>query len=1104
MADRVVKYVFTGSFTNLTAGLTAAGRSVQDFGNKLTALDKDGAKMRAGLDHFGRLGGRIALGVGAGLAATAKAAIDWESAWAGVRKTVDGTAAEMAELESGLRNLAKTMPATHEEIAATAEAAGQLGVAREDVVDFTRTMLQLGETTNLTADQAATAIAQFMNVMGTSGDKVDEIGAALVDLGNKGASTEAEILALAQRLSGAGALVGAAETDILALASSMANLGVQAELGGGAIQRVFIGINTAVSEGGDKLAKFAQVSGVSAQEFAAKWQSSPVEAFDLLLQGLNGVQASGGNVTAVLEDLGIKGTQNLQVMLRLAGAGDMLTESLDQSREAWSDNTALVEEYQKRMETTGSQVRIAWNNIKDAAIEAGAVLLPIVGNVAGHVADLAKAFGSLPGPVKNTMTSLAGVAGLFGAGLWVSSKIVGGIADTRKALQDLGVTAGQTQAIMQSLGKGASLAALLTLLPQVQKAVDDLLGSFDIEDSSGLARDLATLLNTGEAVGEIENLDAWLRILDNNLAQVSATAFDWMPFDDSSLTQAEESLKQIDMALANMVESGAADDAAAIMAELESRAAELGTSANQLPQIFTEYAQALENAAPGSVRMSESQLGVARSALEAWGALHQYKGGVEDAGGANKAATKEVNALVRAMREQTSQALGAFDAVTQWGQAVADARAQAKSGEKGLDALTEAGRNNRNALSNLAATWNDQPRAVKNSQDAYRNARKTFIDVAEAMGVGEDKAKRLADRLLEVPRRTVADVVVNTDQAYSSIGNILAKLRSIDGTTAVTYIATRHLPTAQATGGPVVGPGGPTDDKVPIWGSNGEFMMSAAAVNHYGLDTMFAMNARRLADGGPTTGPLRDTSASSGAPGILDAMSFNQLGQELRLALRNASQGMGEWTRELRAEMRQRVKAAQEYRDELKKDLEAVRDHRNELRDAARSLRDSIADKFSVSGIEEGTTLASLAEQFAGKANEASLFAQMTLRLKAMGLDGAALQWLLENSTAAQLQGFVNEGAGALGAFEANFNDAQSSAQMAGGNAANAVLGEQLRAANKELAGLRAEFKEANQYAKRLENRVEVLEKSNRVGHQNTRAAVDRLAGAVSNSRGKS
>lgn len=327
------------------------------------------------------------------LTLSTKAAMDWESAWAGVTKTVDGTPAQYAELETGLRKLARTLPSTHAEIAGVAEAAGQLGVARDDILGFTKTMIDLGESTNLTAEDAATNIAQISNVMGTmerEGAKgVERFGSALVALGNDGASTEAEILSMAQRISGAGATLGATEADVLALSNTLASMGVRAELGGGVTTRVLLKMRSAVDEGGESLDAFAKIAGLSADEFGAKFKAAPIEALDLVSKGIYRVNEAGGNVTATLKDMGIKGTEETQVMLALANSGDLLADSLELGAKAWSENTALVDEATKRYETAESKVKIAWNNIKDAAISAGSVILPVVADIAGVVADLA-------------------------------------------------------------------------------------------------------------------------------------------------------------------------------------------------------------------------------------------------------------------------------------------------------------------------------------------------------------------------------------------------------------------------------------------------------------------------------------------------------------------------------------------------------------------------------------------------------------------------------------------------------------------------------------------------------------------------------------------
>src|SRR5690606_16594977 len=158
------------------------------LGKELTG---QGKATKQQLDMIGNgatiMAGAITLAFGASV----KAAVDWETAFAGVLKTVDGSPEQLARLEQGLRDMARELPASHAEIAAVAEAAGQLGIKVEDVEQFTRTMIDLGETTNLSADQAATALARFMNIMGTSTSEVDRLGSTIVELGNNAATTEA-------------------------------------------------------------------------------------------------------------------------------------------------------------------------------------------------------------------------------------------------------------------------------------------------------------------------------------------------------------------------------------------------------------------------------------------------------------------------------------------------------------------------------------------------------------------------------------------------------------------------------------------------------------------------------------------------------------------------------------------------------------------------------------------------------------------------------------------------------------------------------------------------------------------------------------------------
>src|SRR5690606_32494490 len=221
------------------------------------------------------------------------------------------------------------LPASHEQIAAVAEAAGQLGIAREDVAEFTKTAIALGETTNLSAEEAATAIARLANVMGSAISDVDRYGSTIVDLGNKSATTESEIIEMAQRIAGAGNQIGMAESDVLGLSAALSSVGINAEAGGSSISTAMIKIATAVNDGGDALDGFAEVAGMSSAQFAKLFKEDAAEALTLFVEGLNRMQQSGEDVFAVLRDLGLSEIRTRDAMLRLAGAGDLLRKSLD-------------------------------------------------------------------------------------------------------------------------------------------------------------------------------------------------------------------------------------------------------------------------------------------------------------------------------------------------------------------------------------------------------------------------------------------------------------------------------------------------------------------------------------------------------------------------------------------------------------------------------------------------------------------------------------------------------------------------------------------------------------------------------------------------------
>jgi TP901 family phage tail tape measure protein len=619
-----------GAATDRAAASTEkAGASAGKAAGGFSKLTESAEKNRDAWDKAGGALTGYGISTVAVLGATAKAAMDWQSAWAGVTKTVDGSPEQMAELEDGLRGLAKTLPITHTEIAGVAEAAGQLGVARKDVLGFTKTMIDLGVSTNLTAEEAATDIAQISNVMGTMSREgaqgVARFGSTLVALGNDGASTEKEILSMAQRIAGAGATIGATEVEVLALSNTLASMGIRAELGGGVTTRVLLKMFTAVKEGGSTLDSFAQTAGVSAAEFSKAFGESPVKALDMVSQGLNRVNEDGGNVVAVMKDLGIKGTEETQVMLSLANSGTLLADSLELGSRAWEENTALIEEATKRYDTADSRVRIAWNNIKDAAISAGAVLLPVISTMADGIASLASMFGDLPAPVQAALTvlgGLTGVAALLAGGFLV---LFPRVMDIVGAFKTLGVSGGDLGGKMKSLSKAMGIAAVVMAavgavtalhnaaqpaavstgeltqallgLKKNSGSLDDVFAGLKSDDTG---RILADVNNVGEALDKLKNPGVY-----GSISSFGATVMGV----DNDTAKLNTTLATMDQTLAGAVSSGNFEQASAGFKSIAESAKAQGLSLEDVKAKFPTYLESLrELAGAAEVQVSEQEL----------------------------------------------------------------------------------------------------------------------------------------------------------------------------------------------------------------------------------------------------------------------------------------------------------------------------------------------------------------------------------------------------------------------------------------------------------------------------------------------------------------
>ena len=449
----------------------AATKSAEEFGSVGVSSIESVAQAYASTKIYDALGKIKDAYIAAG-----EASIEYESDVTGVYKTVDGTDAQLAAIDDAIKDMATDIPATTKEIAGVAESAGQLGIATQDVMDFSRVMIDLGESTNLSAEQAATSLAKFSNITGTLPENYSRLGSVIVDLGNNFATTEADITEMGTRLASGGKLAGLTEPQILALSAAMSSVGIEAEAGGTAMTQTLSAIEKAVANADESLSEYARIAGMSAEEFSNAWKNDALTALTSFISGLGELDSQGESATLVLDDLGLSGIRQGNMLKSLALAANTLTSAVNVANTAWDENVALTNEANKRYATTKSRLGAAKNSFNNLKIAVGDVYTPVVREAADAENEMFQGMTEFvkenPAVVKGVSVTV-GVLGAAATGL-TAYTAAAGIAKAATAALGATFTASLGPVALAVAGVSLAAGAIVTLVSASDDASNSL------------------------------------------------------------------------------------------------------------------------------------------------------------------------------------------------------------------------------------------------------------------------------------------------------------------------------------------------------------------------------------------------------------------------------------------------------------------------------------------------------------------------------------------------------------------------------------------------------------------------------------------------------
>lgn len=464
-----------------------------------------------------------------------KTALDFESATVSMQKTIDETdTTKYEDIKNAFLEMSETAPVGYTELMELAGQAGALGVGADQVVEFVKSIAMISETADdLDASSGADVLARFLNVTDQgSFENITRVASAVTALGNNLATTEGELMAMAQRMASTGELAGMSNEAILALAAGFTSVGINAEAGGSAAGKLmkqmqlagetgmkafdfidsfaylerdalaraaemegiaerkneydmliraadqygqlagkasaydfFVEVESMTSgwkklgnelnmtatdakalvQSAIDLERFAEVAGVSKEEFVTGWKSNAGQSILDFFTGLNELETSGGEETVLskLQEMGLTEIRLSNLIAAAASNPDMFKRAMEISNEAYEQNTALAEEAEKRYATAESYQNMQLNKMENAAADVGENLVDPIQNIMTKATDLVSKFGELDEGTQDVWLAIVGgiiAIGPVSSAIGGVSTAVGGIAKAIGGLKSNGVS----------------------------------------------------------------------------------------------------------------------------------------------------------------------------------------------------------------------------------------------------------------------------------------------------------------------------------------------------------------------------------------------------------------------------------------------------------------------------------------------------------------------------------------------------------------------------------------------------------------------------------------------------------------------------------------
>lgn len=368
------------------------------------------ANMAKRAELRGQMMDTVALGMMAG--APLKAAIDFESAMADVRKVVDFDEPDgLQKMSRTILDMSNRLPMAANDIAAIVAAGGQSGLAAGELTLFAESAVKMGVAFGITAGEAGQMMAEMRAAFGMNQEQVNILADKMNLLANTTAASESKIASVVSRVGPLGEVAGLAAGEVAALGATLVGIGVDESVAATGIQNFMLAL--VQGEAATKAQRTAlKALGLDAKKVAKGMQT---DAQGTIMSVLNAVkQLPAERQAAILTQL--FGKESIKAIAPLLNVTEQLEENLKKVNDETLYAGAVAKEYAARAATTENNLQLFRNRVAGLGITIGSVLLPAMNSLLGtvgpmvtSVAQMAEKYPMATKVIVGTATALVGL-----------------------------------------------------------------------------------------------------------------------------------------------------------------------------------------------------------------------------------------------------------------------------------------------------------------------------------------------------------------------------------------------------------------------------------------------------------------------------------------------------------------------------------------------------------------------------------------------------------------------------------------------------------------------------------------------------------------------